>query len=116
MTTGIHWGIIVMTTLALTMALIVIKLYPDTSTTLNRFMKQLEYYKKRWSINRTFKRWENDVLYSTFLKSWVDLGGALNEAGERYHLIVRIRYNVLMDLIQEYQPYFRKELQYHPPK
>lgn len=112
----IPYGLIGLTALALAVTLGLIKFWPSrlTLNVIIRF-KRLAYYRKRYSINRTFKKRENDIVYSTFIRSWVDMIGARDEASERYHLIIGLRRGDLMNLIQEYQPYFRKRLQYQPP-
>lgn len=111
----IPYHLIALTALALIATLLIIKFYPTRLKLSGVWLKRLEYYRKRRTINRAFKKSENDITYSTFLLSWVDLRRALDVGGDRHRRIIRRRYEDTVELIEMYQPYFTKRLKYYPP-
>lgn len=108
----IPYHLIALTAFALIVALGIIKFFPETG---GIWLKRLEYYRKRRVINRLFKKDENDIVYSTFLLSFCDLDRAVSQGSKRHAAVVRSRHNRLVSLMAEYQPYFKRELQYQQP-
>lgn len=108
----IPYYLIGLTALALISALCLIKFWPKSLLPYDIWLKRLEYYRKRYLIERAFTKKLDSLSYSTFF----DMGSARRRGMDIYHRITLIRYDELDALRKEYQQYFPNVLRYHPPK